>query len=94
MLLALLWDYERRRGNILFEEISNETQWHLVQGQSDGASAYHSPADERPAMETRIIMRQFVAACEWPLVPGRYGGTVYAGLCLLLLVGPLILTRF
>jgi hypothetical protein len=72
--IALLGTFEvlRKRGDAIFQEMSDELQWHV--GRPDARDAPR----ERPLFDVRVALRTFSAAADLPLIPGRYGGAVYA----------------
>jgi len=70
----------RKRGDAIFQELSDELQWHVGRPSGEGVP------QNRPLLEARIAMRTFSVAAELPLVPGRFGGAVYAILNLWLAV--------
>ncbi len=74
LTLGLLGWYDslKRRGNALYEELSDELQWHVQRSVADdGPSA-------RPDIEMRVLLRTYVQATNLPLVPGMMGTAVYA----------------
>ena len=83
-----LFEALRKRGDAIFQELSDELQWHV--GRSFGGP----PPLERPLLHARIALRTFSAAAELPLVPGRFGGAIYAGLNLWVALAAALLLRF
>jgi hypothetical protein len=82
----VLFDRFRRLGAGLFEEISDELQWRTK------PTAHSEPeaSDRRPGLLVRVLLRDFVAAEDLPVVPGRFGAAAYAAVNVLLI--PLALT--
>lgn len=76
LMLAVFFESYRKRGESLFEEISDEFQWHLGRREF-GESNYSQP---RPPTDVRIILRDFTRAGDLPLVPGRLGPAIYVAL--------------
>jgi hypothetical protein len=72
--LALLGVHEglRKRGDALFQELSDELQWFVGRAQ-----AQEVPAD-RPALTARVALRSFATAVDLPLFPGARGAATYA----------------
>jgi hypothetical protein len=62
--LIVYQDIQRRKGNVIYEEISDEFQ-------REGAL----PSGK--SLEARLILRSFVHSSELPLAPGRYGPLIY-----------------
>ena len=80
----------RRHGEVLFEELSNELQWQGVRG--TGPSGPTGPGD-RPEIHKRIVLRSFIQASDLPLVPGKFGPTVYFLLFVVIAVAGILLPR-
>jgi hypothetical protein len=87
IILLSLHETLRKRGDALFQELSDELQWHV------GRRLESDMPRERPLLAARVSLRAFSAASELPLVPGRFGGAVYAGLNLTLAVTSVLLIR-
>ncbi len=62
--LIVYQDIQRRKGNVIYEEISDEFQ-------REGSL----PSVQ--SLEARLILRSFVHSSELPLAPGRYGPLIY-----------------
>lgn len=80
----------RKRGDAIFQEVSDELQWYVGHSESRGLSLREAPS-ERPLLEARVVLRTFSAAAELPLVPGRLGGAAYALLNLVVAVAAVAL---
>lgn len=67
----------RRRGDALFEEISDELAWHVKKPE-----AYQVPklSQDAPNLNIRLILRLFVRSSNLPLYPGPHGPGIYATL--------------
>lgn len=82
---ALWFETLRKRGDALYDEISDEVQWHI-------GRAYLSSADQpavdmpRPPLRYRVELRSFAKASDLPLAPGRYGPALYVALNVALVV--------
>ena len=61
-----------RRGDIIFEELSNDAQWRFL-NEADNLDRY---ADLR--RKNRLLLSYFASASFLPLIPGKYGPGVYA----------------
>lgn len=82
---ALWFETLRRRGDALYDEISDEVQWHIGR---EYASSINQPVSEapRPPLRYRIELRSFAKASDLPLAPGRFGPAVYVALNVTLVV--------
>lgn len=87
--LALIVFYEslKKRGEALFEEISDELEWD-VRG-SEGRQS----AEGRPELRARIALRTFARTTDLPLIPGKYGPAIYAVLVIGILAVAMSLSR-
>ena len=74
ILGAGLYDYFRRQGNILYDEISDEMEWHVRRARLSEGEAL---AEQRPDVKLRLIMRMFSHANDLPLIHGKTGPMVY-----------------
>jgi hypothetical protein len=84
-LLAMVgivrYDTLRKRGDALFEEISDELQWNIrIESKQELTMA------ERPELNARVALRSFARATDLPLVPGKYGPGIYATINFLMLL--------
>lgn len=75
IFLAMLFEQLRRRGEIIYEEVTDEL--HRVHSEA---------ALERPRIAFRIALKNFATSMDLPLVPGRYGVSLYILLNLFILV--------
>lgn len=75
VLSAAFHDAIRRRGNVLFEEVSNELHWGGKE--SKDVTAPEAEHSDRPTLDARITLRSFVYASDLPLVPGKFGPSIY-----------------
>jgi hypothetical protein len=82
---ALYFETIKKRGDVLFDELSNEFQWHLARVQR--LSASEPSAAERPNLGYRIQLRSFLRVADLPLAPGKHGPLVYVMLNVLFLFG-------
>jgi hypothetical protein len=84
----------RKRGDAIFQELSDELQWYVGRSGShsifEGSSQSSSPRD-RPLLEVRLMMRAFSAAAELPLSPGSSGGALYAFFNLMIAIASAVL---
>lgn len=83
LLFTVLHESRRKQGDTLFEEISDELQWN-VRG-AELLSEGNAVAAERPALQTRLVLRTFARASDLPLVPGKFGAAIYVAVNLLML---------
>lgn len=82
LICIVLFDFLRKKGDVLFEEISDELQWGVyndVERKSDKEDypVLERSAEERPRLHVRIVLRSFSRAADLPLVPGRFGPAIY-----------------
>jgi hypothetical protein len=67
------YDSLRKRGDALFEEISDELQWNVRNDLN-----LKPTMAERPMLNARVALRSFARATDLPLIPGKYGPGIYA----------------
>jgi len=79
--IIILNENLRRKGDVLFEEISDELHWYVgPKKQSDNGVV----ADQRPSWNARVVLRSFAQATDLPLIPGKFGSALYAGVNILI----------
>jgi len=66
VLLAVLFEQLRRRGEVIYEELTDELH-----------RAHRDPEYERPRLSFRIALKTFASSLEVPLIPGRFGISIY-----------------
>jgi hypothetical protein len=76
ILLILLREFYRRKGDVLFEEIGDE----LASAKSPDVPPRLSP------LEIRLVLRSFAHAVDLPLVPGKFGALTYFVINLLMVI--------
>ncbi|HYW07127.1 MAG TPA: hypothetical protein VE913_09240 [Longimicrobium sp.] len=83
--LVILIRYERlhKRGDTLFDEISDELSW-FTQPSRGQPSSRPAPV-ATPPIDVRVVLRSFTRNADLPLVAGRFGPGVY-GLINLLVI--------
>jgi len=90
----VLFDMYRKDGDSLYEEISDELQWNIrsisINEPKDNEITYN----RRPAMEYRLILRQFLRANDMPFISGRLGPAVYIAMNWMFLFGTALLYRY
>jgi hypothetical protein len=109
--VGLLGAFEvlRKRGDAIFQEMSDELQWYVgrsaprdhprggsagsghPRGRSTLTSRESTNPQERPVFEARVALRTFSAAAELPLIPGRFGGAIYAALNLAVAIAAVLI---
>jgi hypothetical protein len=77
----LFFERQRKRGDTLFQEISDELHW-----------SEHGPAEahERPNLRIRVLLRDYSRSTDLPLIPARMGVASYAALNVLFLIASVI----
>lgn len=75
VFLAMLFEQLRRRGEIIYEEVTDDLH-----------RFYRETEMDRPRIAFRIALKNFATAMDLPLVPGRYGVSLYILLNLAVLV--------
>ncbi len=85
LCIFLIWQYEnwRNRGDLLFEEISDQLQWHVV---SQRTNPDIMTDIRRPDFRARTVLRSFARITHLPFVPGRFGPASYLVLNLILIL--------
>jgi hypothetical protein len=81
LLAVAAFDTLRKRGDALFQEVSDELQWFV--GRKDVET---SLPQSRPFLPARVALRSFANAAQLPLVPGVRGPGLYAVLNLALVL--------
>lgn len=79
-ILALCFDVFRRRGDALYEAVSDGFK---SAGSSSSSDSY---LDEELMHEARYSLRNFDKASDLPLIPGKFGPAVLVGSNLILLI--------
>jgi hypothetical protein len=80
----------RKRGDALFEEISDELQWNI---RGTRLLKDKSPAKERPEIQARVVLRTFARASDLPIIPGKFGPAIYITVNLLITFLAIFLPR-
>jgi hypothetical protein len=75
LLAIVMYESWRRRGDAVFEEISDEIQWNV--GYRDRETSEKYP-DQSPPIVARVMLRNFARTTDLPLVPGKFGPAIYA----------------
>lgn len=69
-----LHETNRKQGEAIFEEVSDELQWHVrYLGEYDKAPSSNS----RPELRARVTLRSFTRTTDLPLIPGSFGPALY-----------------
>lgn len=79
LALLYLYDDRRKRGEVLFEEISDELEWY-VSNDKDNVNL------KRPQIGARIALRSFTKTTDLPFVSGKIGILFYLTLNITLVV--------
>lgn len=86
-----IYDQSKRRGDALFEEISDQLQWHIARRYSKSEQEGHSEQSSyeestSPVFHFRITLRLFASAIKLPFTPGPNGAAIYVVVNLLIVV--------
>ncbi len=76
LVVISVFENLRRGGDALFEEISDELHWHLGY-RKQTASGTVTNGGQPP--DARLVLRAFAQAADLPLIPGKFGPAIYAG---------------
>jgi hypothetical protein len=79
----LTYDRNKKQGNVLFEELSDELEWRVKE--TNNEKKINIPK-ENPVLRTRIALREYTYTTELPLVKGQYSITLYFILNIVLLI--------
>jgi hypothetical protein len=74
----LQFDLIKRKGDIVFKELSDELQWHVRYGREEMASGSEPNSEFRPELRARIVLREYAYSTTLPLVSSTNGPLVYA----------------
>lgn len=74
LIICMLVHYERtkKRGRVLYEELSDELQWRIT---NDSSVSRRVARD--PGIRARIILRSFIYETALPFLPDHIGSFVY-----------------
>lgn len=75
VISSVSFDRIRRKGNTMFEEISEELHWKFRHAKQPDMDI--PVAKEIPEFYIRIILRSFATSTDMPLVPGKFGPLIY-----------------
>lgn len=73
IMAAIIIEFLRKRGNIIFNEISDELQWGLEESRSGGAEK----SIERPSLDIRLSLKNFIKSSDLPFYDGPNGVLIY-----------------
>jgi hypothetical protein len=79
IFLLITFDKQKRQGNVLFEEISDELQWWMLSKNSSDTNKENNilVEKERPILRIRIALREFAHTTDLPLMRSSYGSIMY-----------------
>lgn len=91
IVLIGIYDQFKRRGDALFEEISDELQWHITQRftkpeKNNKQGETTNKNSSSPDLQLRITLRTFARSIQLPLTPGHLGPVIYVAINLLIVV--------
>src|SRR5204863_291803 len=78
LVFLFAYDNLKKRGDAIFEELSDELQWRLVPGNET------ITPKSRPRLDTRIAMREYILSTDLPLTRGKSGMQLYFALSVFL----------
>ncbi len=78
--LAIFYENQRKSGEAIFEEVSDELQWHI----GYRSSIPNKVSEKKPELEIRIALRTFARTTDLPLIPGKFGPVLYIGINILI----------
>lgn len=92
ILTLFVWDRRRAEGKVLFEEISDEFEWHHRTFKPDADHSRSTPDSAKPRVDFRIrvLLREFLDASTMPFIPGPFGAAWY----LVFYIGCMVLAVF
>lgn len=79
-----LFDVLRKRGDVIYDELTNYFQEAVV---TTDASTEPTSGER---LRFRLILREYVAVTNLPIIPGRFGPAIYAGINLLMMFTTII----
>ena len=94
LVAAVMFEINRKEGDALFEEISDELQWEEQLMRYYQKLADAEPTEGRPFADVKIILRSFARAADLPIIPGKFGPAVYVAASLIMLLIQLWLYRY
>lgn len=63
----------RKRGEAIFEEISDELHWFIGYREKEP----NNISQKRPEFQIRVLLRSFAKTTDLPLIPGKFGPAIY-----------------
>lgn len=74
IFLVLQFDLLKRKGDIVFKELSDELQWYVRYGPEEQIAGGEPTAETRPELLTRIVLREYAYSTALPLVSSSANG--------------------
>jgi len=75
IFLVFQFDLLKRKGDIVFKELSDELQWYVRYGAEEQTTGRPEPnAETRPQLRTRIVLREYAYSTALPLVSSSTNG--------------------
>jgi hypothetical protein len=85
IIMALLrFDRAISRGETLYQEVSDELEWHISVTRKKTPVKESRFMKDRPGLQVRLLLREFVSSSRLPLVRGDLGVAYYLTLNVLL----------
>ena len=81
------FDIENRKGNVLYNELSDELQWNVR-----GAETRFSERESRPSMAIRVALRSYVENSVLPIFSTSHGAAIAAIFATALALANLLVT--
>ena len=80
---VVVFERMRKSGDTLFEEMSDELQWHIAYlgvAPKPEPSQADELLQERPPLDVRTTLRSYVRTTDLPIIPGKMGPALYVAL--------------
>ncbi len=90
LLLLGTLEAARKHGDAVFQELSDNLQWFAGRKVRPGGVSNQVYTYEKITQEARLALRSYSGAADVPLVPGRFGVSLYALLNLLVVLSSLL----
>jgi len=93
VISSVIFDQLRRLGSVLFEEISDDLEWHIDAERRTLDTLRVKESKNAPPLTVRLTLRHFAQSSELPLITGRQGLILYILLNLFVSIAELVSIR-